>query len=378
MRITHVVRQFHPIVGGLEKFVLSLAKEQQKQGLLVEIVTLNRVKTDLECYLPECDEVEGVPVRRIGFVGSLKYPLAPAVLRHLKDTDIVHVHAVDFFCDFLALTRWLHGKPLVITTHGGYFHTPYARNLKRIFFATVTPLSMLAFDRVFACSSSDFTLFEPVAGRRRLRLIDNGVDTSKFHGASSATLKPAFIFIGRFASNKVLDKLIDTFGGLSRHVPDARLHIVGTDWGGLLAEMRERIANTLNGDSIKIHLDLSDANIAELMKECSFFISASNYEAFALTTIEGMAAGLIPITSRIECFQEVIDAAKVGMTTDFSDANIAGQRIAEFMVATAPMHTELRQRAMTASKPYDWSSVALRITREYETILAGACGALPA
>ena len=123
MRVVHVVRQFPPSVGGLENFVISLAKQQQKQGLDVSILTLNRIKMDSKTVLSKHDVIEGIPVRRIGFVGSFRYPIAPGVLRQIADADIVHVHAVDFFCDFLALTRPLHRKPLVLTTHGGFFHT---------------------------------------------------------------------------------------------------------------------------------------------------------------------------------------------------------------------------------------------------------------
>ena len=137
MRIAHVVKQFYPIKGGMENFVLSLAKEQMKQGFAPKIITLNRVMTDLKMALSESDEVEGVPVRRIPFSGPFRYPLAPSVLRYLKDVDIIHVHGVEFFSDYLALTRPLHKKPLVLTTHGGFFHTPFALLLKKVFFATL-------------------------------------------------------------------------------------------------------------------------------------------------------------------------------------------------------------------------------------------------
>ena len=368
LRVTHVVRQFHPSVGGLENFVLSLAREQQRAGLTVDVLTLNRIKMDKRNVLPETGEVEGIPVRRIGFAGSFKYPFAPGVLKHLARADIVHVHAVDFFCDFLAATRRLHGKPLILTTHGGFFHTPFARVLKKAFFATVTRLSMRAYDRVFACSIHDLELFRPIAGNR-LMLLDNGVDTAKFRDAASPVFRPNFLFIGRFASNKGLDHLIDTFAALREHVPDARLHIAGTDWGGLLEGMRARIAASKNERNIEIHLNLTDTAIKDLMHDCSFFITASEYEAFGLTTVEGMSAGLIPVTSKLKSFETVIDAAGVGMTMDFSDAKASGLQIARYMADVSPCYGEHRQRSITASNAFDWSSVSMRTTPEYETVL---------
>jgi len=371
----HVVRQFYPVVGGLERFVVSLAKEQRKLGIDAEIVTLNRVRTTPREALPRNDVVEGVPVRRIGFLGPIRYPLAPSVLFHIRKADIVHVHAVDFFCDYLALTRWLHRKPLVLTTHGGFFHTSFAHSLKKIYFSYVTPLSLRAYDRICACSRSDFDLFESVAGKR-LMLVENGVDTNKFYGASSPNMVPTFVFIGRFSSNKGIDRLIDTIGALKSRVPSIKLHIVGTDWEGLLADMRVRISSLGCEDNIQIHLNQSDEQIRSIMKSASFFISASSYEGFALTTIECMSAGLVPITSQLPCFQEVIDATGVGMTLDFNDPIAAAGNIAEFYDRIASVHGNVREAAMVKSKTYDWSNAALRTTKEYERILGASPVAL--
>ena len=46
MQIVHVVRQFHPGVGGLESVVRELAKAQLKTGHRVRVVTLDRLFSD--------------------------------------------------------------------------------------------------------------------------------------------------------------------------------------------------------------------------------------------------------------------------------------------------------------------------------------------
>src|SRR5271165_4031728 len=183
VRVVHVVRQFYPGVGGVESYVRSIAQEQLRQGHSVSVVTLDRVTNQPQAALPAYETLDGVAVHRIGFRGSSRYPIAPGVLRHLKSADVVHVHCVDFFCDFLAVTRFLHRKPLVISTHGGFFHTTYAKRLKRLFFTTVTRLSLRGYRRVFACSDNDLGLFQQITDQR-LMLIPNGVDTAKFAGAA--------------------------------------------------------------------------------------------------------------------------------------------------------------------------------------------------
>ena len=143
MLIVHVVRQFHPGVGGLENVVLELASAQVKAGHRVRVVTLDRLFNDARRQkLPPSETLDGIEIVRIPYFGSSRYPIAFSALRHIKDADLVHVHAIDFFFDYLAWTKPLHGRKLVVSTHGGFFHTTYAALLKRVWFHTLTRLSL--------------------------------------------------------------------------------------------------------------------------------------------------------------------------------------------------------------------------------------------
>ena len=127
MFIVHVVRQFHPGVGGLENVVLELASAQASAGHRVRVVTLDRLFNGAsEQKLPAIEVLDGIEIVRIPYFGSSRYPIALSVLRHIKEADLVHVHAIDFFFDYLAWTKPIHGRTLVASTHGGFFHTAYA------------------------------------------------------------------------------------------------------------------------------------------------------------------------------------------------------------------------------------------------------------
>ena len=115
MRIVHVVRQFYPAIGGFESVVYELAATQVAGGHSVRVVTLDRLfKTETPGKLSARDAVSGIEIVRIPYVGSTRYPIAPSVLKHIRDADIVHVHAIDFFYDFLAWTKPLHRRKLVV------------------------------------------------------------------------------------------------------------------------------------------------------------------------------------------------------------------------------------------------------------------------
>lgn len=119
--IVQVVRQYPPGRGGLEDVVSSLSRELLQRGFRVRVVTLDRLFSDPGKTLPAREVIDGVEVVRVPYRGSSRYPLAFSAFRHIRDADLVHVHGVDFFFDALALGRFLHGAPMVATTHGGFF-----------------------------------------------------------------------------------------------------------------------------------------------------------------------------------------------------------------------------------------------------------------
>jgi alpha-1,3-mannosyltransferase len=368
MRVLHVVRQFHPAVGGLEGVVHALAVQQRHAGIDADVLTLDREFRDKRHRLPETDVVDGVPVRRIRYWGSQRYPIAPAVLKHLKPYDLIHVHAVDFFCDYLALLAPMHRKPLVLSTHGGFFHTGFARRLKHVYFHTVTRAVLRRYKRVFACSASDAETFRAIA-EDRVTQIDNGVDIEKFAAASSPSFKPSFVCFGRIAAHKGLERLLDAFSLLKERLPEARLHIIGNDADGTLARLHATYDGLLSEGSVAIKTDLSDADVVESLKECSFFVSASEYEGFGLALVEALSAGLVPIASRIPSFETIVGEADVGHIVDFGDPERAADEMARAVREAAPRYGDLRAQAMASAKRYGWQGAEERFRAAYEDIL---------
>ncbi|MCC7251281.1 WecB/TagA/CpsF family glycosyltransferase [Hyphomicrobium sp.] len=368
MRVLHVVRQFYPAVGGLEGVVHALSVQQRRSGLDADVLTLDREFRDPSDWLPERDLVDGVPVRRIGYLGSKRYPIAPAVLGHLKPYDLIHVHGVDFFCDYLALLAPVHRKPLVLSTHGGFFHTGFAQGAKRVYFRTVTRAALGRYKRVFACSAADAETFRPVAGDR-LKQIDNGVDIAKFAGASSPVLKPSLACFGRIASHKGLERLLDTFEILKTRLPAVELQLIGNDSDGTLARLQTKYDRLLREGSVKIKTGLDDDAIARSLRDCSFFVSASEYEGFGLALVEALSAGLVPIVNRIPTFEKIVADAGVGHLADFGDPGQAADVIASAIADAAERYDALRAQAMASVTRYGWEETEQRFRGEYERIL---------
>ncbi|MFL6736045.1 MAG: glycosyltransferase family 4 protein, partial [Sphingomonas sp.] len=315
LTIAHVVRQFHPGVGGMENFVAELARRQAASGHRIIVVTLDRIFSDpTGARLPRSERIGEVDIIRAPFRGSQRYPIAPGALRALREADLVHVHGVDFFCDFLAATAWLHCKPLVLSTHGGFFHTPFMRRLKQLYFRTLTRASLSQFGAVIACSEGDRRTFEPIAGEK-VALISNPVDTMKFSGLGDPYAQ-TLIYFGRLAPNKELHRLIDWFEGLAS-TSDWRLIIAGKPMGVTPRELAsDAEARGISG-RVEIHESPTDDDLRKLIARSAAYCSSSSYEGFGLAAIEAASAGLFPVLSDIPAHQDNVKRLGFGMLVDF-------------------------------------------------------------
>lgn len=363
-----VVRQYAPSRGGLEDVVSNLSRQLLKRGYRVRVVTLDRVFTAPERTLPLCEMIEGIEVVRIPFRGSTRYPVAPKVFRHLADADIVHVHAIDFFFDALAWGKILHRKPMVATTHGGFFHTDRYAAVKSAWFNVTTRLSSLAYHRLIGCSAQDARLFRKIAARRVVE-VDNGADVAKFWDAGARAPRRRIVTIGRFSSNKRLDRLFDAVSRLVVHEPDWRLLVVGVPGDLTEAEVRRMIGERALEDHVEVHVGLSNEKIRELVTGCSLFASASEYEGFGLVAVEAMSAGLMPLLHPNQAYSDLAASHAEVRLCDFEDAEAAAGTIHSAFLALARDVPGYRAGAMRAAEGYSWDEVARRYAEIYTEIL---------
>ncbi|MCW6511080.1 glycosyltransferase family 4 protein [Lichenifustis flavocetrariae] len=368
MKVIHVVRQFAPSIGGLEEAVLKLCLTLQKRGVETAVVTLDRIANGGPERLPGLAAVQGVEVRRIPFRGSFRYPVAPAVLSRIGDADIVHVHGIDFFFDFLAATRWIHRRPLVASTHGGFFHTAFAQQLKRAFFQTATRTSAHAYRTIFASSDSDLDLFRPIAARK-LMLAANGVDFQKWRDRGSRRPIRTLLYIGRFSSNKNLAALFPVLCALRKIDPSWSLIIAGRPWDVTTAELREGARSHAMTDAVTILDSPSDNEIAAAIGHASYIVSASRHEGFGISIVEGLSAGLVPVLSRIPPFAKLIGDAGLGLLTDFDAAPAAAASIEAQHLSLLDRSAEMRATALASVDRYSWDAAADIMHRAYTAAL---------
>ncbi len=367
MRILHITNQFWPSTGGIEKFVYDLCRESKKNGIECEVLCLNRLHQGGKILSPR-GETGGIPITRVPFLDLKYYKPALLPLGLLKKADIIHVHGVGALLDFVALTKPLHKKPIVVSTHGGIFHTPNASVLKKAYFFGWGKFILSFADIVAACSRSDFELFRPVS--KKLLLIENGVDLERFQACDRQKKgKNVFLFVGRISKNKQVDLLLRAFGILHRRGVDFELRLVGPDWGNLKTELQGLAERIGIGKKTVFVGEISEQRLVQEYCNARFFVSASRYEGFGISTIEAMAAGCIPILNKIASFEHFVEENTTGFLTDFEDSAGTAEKIQEIM--GKPLEG-MPSKSKEAAKRFSWDSRIREWKKLYETVLQRA------
>jgi alpha-1,3-mannosyltransferase len=369
IKVVHIVRQYAPSMGGMEDVVQNIARQQREHHNQVpRIVTLNRLfRNSAEFLAPEA-QINGVGVVRLPFRGTSRYPLCPQVLQHVADADVIHVHGVDFFFDYLALTRPLHRRPLVASTHGGFFHTAFASRLKQVYFNTVTRASCLAYDKIIATSDNDGDIFRRIVKPPKLTVIENGVNVEKYSGQSAPEPARTLIYFGRWSINKGLLETLALFKQLAARQPGWKLIIAGREYDHTAEQLHALIGGQPFAASVQIVPNPSDQELAALIGQSSYFVCLSRHEGFGIAPIEAMSAGLTSVLSDIPPFRNLIGQSGIGLL-------LAAGAVEDSVTRLLQLHGELqldyaqrRAQAQQFAQRYNWRGIADKYVDIYEDL----------
>jgi len=348
MKILHATHHFWPCIGGIERAVEDFCIELIKAGCDCKVLCLNRCAHSQK-KLPEEEKHAGIEIVRVPFIDLKYYKIALGALKHACDADIIHVHGLGFFSDFFILTKPFHRKPVVISSHGAIFHT--GTNLfKNIYFFGWCRLLLKFADRIVAVSENDANIFSKIVPQEKIVVIHNPVRLDRFYCAKKNP--NTFAFVGRLSRNKRLDLLIEAFASASRN-KEAMLYIVGSDFENLRKGLERKVKNLNAEDRIKFLGALPEQELVELLASTDFFISASEYEGFGISAIEGMVSGCIPVLSSIPSFRAFVEKGKNGFLLDFHNTKEASKKLAQIMELSQAEKEKMRKNAIIYSKRFE-------------------------
>ena len=161
----------------------------------------------------------------------------------------------------------------------------------------VTRIALLWVSAVWADSSTTLVNRLSVPRHFPTRVISYLIDRP-LSVRNSLPPKPDFIFWGRLALQKDPLRMLDIFAELYAYRPDATLTIIGPD-GGLERALSKKIDSLSLHNVVKLSGPLSRDEILNTAVSASFYLQTSRYEGMALSVVEAMQVGLVPVVTPV-------------------------------------------------------------------------------
>jgi alpha-1,3-mannosyltransferase len=367
MKILQLTRQFLPSEGGIEAVVEGLSSALLKRGHTVDVATLRSIfETGSEA--PQTSMESGIPVRRMRHWGPRRYPIAPAAVTGLRGYDVVHIHAIDFFVDYLSLLRFFHNVPIVVSTHGGIFHTPWAKSFKEFYFRTITRMSLKGVGGIVCVSHHDRDKFQQIVPSNRIRVIENGVSIDRFSGLKKQIVPGLILGVSRLAENKQIHRVIEAMAPLGDQFPEMRLEWVGADFDGLRTSLERRALDLGLEGRVQFHGAIDREQLCGLLSKAHMFVSASDYEGFGIATLEAMSAATVVVVTPVGVHPDVVHDNVSGFLID-RQANTLTQNIKLVLEMPREELLAIGDAARAATQRFSWTHVAPHYEQLYREVI---------
>jgi alpha-1,3-mannosyltransferase len=280
--VIHLVRIFRPNIGGMETIVENIVRNQIKEGLKVCVVTTNFTRDVVsKNFNDDCK------VFRLMHFKFRNYLFPKEIVTGLN-TNVLHVHGMDVFVDFISF--FIKAKTKILSPHGGFFHTTQLFFLKKIYFYIFSNM-LYKNSNSYCISYNDVDLTKKIV--KNAFYMGCGFTPRDFatHGGNEV------IIFGRIGTNKRVDLSIKF---ASTYFSKSIINVVGHDELNLMP-------NYVNFNNLIYHGVVDDDKFGDLIKNSGFFIFLSEYEGLGMSLIEALDMGLRCIVSKIDSFQFIFN-----------------------------------------------------------------------
>jgi glycosyltransferase involved in cell wall biosynthesis len=383
LRIAMVSPYFHPVIGGIETYVLELSRELINRGHEVFVLTSNKTMNGEYNVFPKYEEAGDVKIFRF-----TACPITRGVEFWLGFTerlleigpDIVHAHKIGFSMnDICACVCKIKGIPSVATTHG----VPYISSvhkeplLREAYLRSVPGRTVKLFDRIMAISAIEMPwLLRSGIPNERIRIIPGGVSRRVFEESfSPEEFKEKYgidsemiLYLGRLADKKGLDHLIRATSLLIEEFKDLKIVIAGPDCG--MMPRLKRLAHELKVEENTIFTGpLSERDKYSAIAASEALILPSSFEAQGLVLMEAQALGTPVIATRQGGIPYFIKDGENGLLIEYGKPSQIAEALKKILDDES-LARRLGETGRSIAKEYTWDRIAERILSVYEEALA--------
>lgn len=171
---------------------------------------------------------------------------------------------------------------------------------------------------IWADSKTTLEARVPKALQARARVISFLVERQPEPTYSLPT--PRFVFWGRLHPQKDIGRALRIFGGIRTAIPGATFYLIGPD-GGERTALANEVKRLGLEDAVIFLGPMERTAIFDFARSCSFYLQTSVEEGMAMSVIEAMQLGLVPVVTPVgEIGRYCRDLHNAIVVTDDSDA----------------------------------------------------------
>ncbi len=336
--------------GGVGRHAVDLSAGLGARGHDVHtIYSPKRADPDLVREINHSAGVNPVAVEINRRPGLTDLAAIARIRRYIKDFgpfDIVHGQSTKGAIGCIAAMGSSSAR--ILTPHAFRSMDPRLRGAKRMAIVAMERFLAKFAHRVITVSPVELAHAEKMGiGAGKLATVINGAPDYQGPARGAARTKLglrdgdiAIGFVGRLASQKAPDRLIDAFSDMAASAPDTRLVICGE--GPLEPSLRTLVRDHGLADRV---IWAGQTNGREVMAALDVFALASAYEAMPYVLIEAAAAGLPIVVTDVGGARTVVEPGVSGfIVANWDRAAFAG-RLGE--LARQP---EIRNRMAQAAR----------------------------
>lgn len=355
MRILHIITSLH--TGGAEKLMVDLLPRFRDMGHDVELLLFDGTETPFYKELSNA----GIKIHSLSKGGNVYNPINIFRIRkHLGRFDIIHTHntACQYFASIASRLK-RHKSKLVTTEHNT---TNRRRGIP--LFRHIDKWMYQRYERIICIADSTASNLENFIGNRSdIRVINNGIDVSKFlripHNRVYPDKEVVISMIAAFRPQKNQDALIKAMALL----PDNyRLWLVGD------GDRRKSLEALTAGLRLNNRVEFLGVrtDIPAIMEKSHIIVLSSHWEGLSLSSVEGCASGRPVIASDVQGLREVIGGA--GILFPDGDYEKLAHEISH-LATDSDYYDSIAKRCQRRANDYDINIMAQRYNEVYLSLM---------
>ncbi|WP_171013590.1 glycosyltransferase [Chitinivorax sp. B] len=364
-RVLHVIATLP--VGGAENVLLSTLQRLGKEYQSVVCCLQEKGALGGEVEALGIPVIELHKLQRGGWDGTIVDALVKVIQQHRIDLVHSHLYHPSLYARFAANRT---GIPVVITIHNTYAKRKWHRQMLNWYLGKRTARIITVSEAI----REDVIRYDRISPQRVVTIM-NGIDLKRSQSqltrdvARSRLGLPVdakvLVTIGRLVEQKGHTVLLTALAELA----DPTVHAVFAGDGSWRSRLEDQVR--IMGLTQQVHFLGTRTDVGDILRAGDLYVMPSLWEGLGLALLEGMAAGLPVLTSRVGGMAEVLRNGKDGCLVPAGDAVTLAETLAELLAAPERMQ-KFAAAAQQRAQDFDADKMVAGIEQVYRQVFTAS------